>query len=120
MPSPSTLPLVSRLVGMIGRIQGPFSTTNAAIEALGKKLNAGGWAYVASPAPERYTYSVLGVAIVFAPGAQPLAPLVDHLAVLCQDPAIDAVVVLTPNAHLALPEELADKPVRRAFVGGPW
>ncbi len=117
MLSPAFL---SRLMSMIGRIQGHFTTRGDVREAIGKKLATGGWAYEESTAPALYAFSVLGAVVVLSPVDEPFPALRDRLASILATATIEAAIVVTPNAHRPLPEALHGKPIRRTFVGGSW
>lgn len=120
MPSPALLHRLIRLAGMIGRIPGPFTTPESVVAAIGRKLSTGGWAHDKSQAPGLYAFTVLGTAIVVAPGDEQLGAVLERVAALCSDRAFEAVLVVSPNVRLALPEEVGGKPVRRTFVEGTW
>lgn len=120
MPSPALLNRLVRLAGMIGRIAGPFPSSASVIEAIGRKLATGGWAHEKSLAPGLYAFTVLGTAIVVSPGDEPLGEVLERVAQLCGLKAFEAVLVISPNIRLVLPEEVSSKPVRRVFVEGTW
>jgi len=120
MSPPALINRILRLAAMIGRIQGPFTSSSAVVEAIGRKLATGGWAHETSLAPGLYAFTVLGTALVVSPGDELLGAVLERVAQLCDDPAFEAVVVVTPNVRLTLPEEVGGKPVRRAFVEGTW
>ena len=120
MPSPALIHRLVRLAGMIGRIPGPFTTPESVVAAIGRKLSTGGWAHEKSLAPGLYAFTVLGTAIVVSPGDEQLGTVLERVATLCANKAFEAVLVVTPNVRLVLPEEVGGKPVRRAFAEGGW